>query len=158
MTSVMGMAAYVKQELDAYEYQGDDLIAGVTPALVGWTNNPTDPADITDGNPTTFCTTGDKNIDPAWQYAYFEWDLGGFYEVIVGGVGAVAATVGTPYAYAHYYNGSSWISSADALASSTIQVTRTFLGNCSKVRIALTSSAVGTITPNIREFHVWRLK
>jgi hypothetical protein len=36
----------------------EDLIADKTPTLIGWTVNPTDAADITDGDISTICDPG----------------------------------------------------------------------------------------------------
>jgi hypothetical protein len=48
-----------------------DLIAGVTPTLADWTVDPTDSADITDGDPATFCTAGNNRRSSTiyfWKY------------------------------------------------------------------------------------------
>lgn len=136
----------------------EDLIAGVTPTLVDWTNNPTDAADITDGDITTYCTTGDKVAAGGYQDAVFEWDLGAFYNVLVTGVGAVAATAGTPAATASFYDGAAWRTGEASLVYNTGMTTFTMHGAmASKVRLEIFSNAAATITPNIREFNVWRI-
>ena len=136
-----------------------NLIANKTPTFSGWTVDPTDGSDITDGNISTFCTTGNKIAGGAWQYAYFEWDLGAFYSVVVGGVGAGGATAGTPKLYAEFWNGTSWIRSHQLLTDgSAVRVFGARVAFCSKVRFGIASDAPATITPNIREFNVWRLK
>ncbi len=135
-----------------------DLIAGETPTFTDWTNDPTDAADITDGDISTFCTTGNKVAGGSWQYAYFEWDLGAFYSVVVGGVGAGSATVGTPKLYVEFWNGASWIRSHQLLTDgSAVRVSGVRAALCSKVRFGIASDAAATITPNIREFNIWRL-
>lgn len=136
----------------------EDLIAGITPTYSGWTVDPTDGADITDGNISTFCTTGNKVTGAGGEYAYFEWDLGSFYTIMCTGVGASTATVGVPAAYLYQWDGSAWVESKFALNNSaTIKSYYMFSGRCSKVRVGITSDAAATITPNIREFNVWRL-
>ena len=134
-----------------------DLIAGKTPALSGWTVDPTDGADITDGNISTFCTTGNKVIGAAWQYAYFEWDLGAFYNVLISGVGQVNATAGTPELFLHFWDGAAWISSYYSMTKDAMRAFTLSSAQCSKVRLGITADAAATITPNIREFNVWRL-
>ena len=136
-----------------------DLIAGKTPTFSGWTVNPSDAADITDGDISTFCTTGNKVAAGSWQYAYFEWDLGAFYTVAVSGVGAGSATVGTPKLYAEFWDGAAWVRSHQLLTDgSTVRVFGLRGALCSKVRLGIASDAAATITPNIREFNVWRLQ
>jgi len=135
-----------------------DLIAGVAPTYSGWTVDPTDGADITDGDISTFCTTGNKVIGAGWQYAYFEWDLGALYNVICTGAGNSAADAGTPRCFLSFYDGANWIlSSDDFVFGATFRHGFALGGMCSKVRVAITSDAAATITPNIREFNVWRL-
>ena len=135
-----------------------DLIAGVTPTLIDWTNDPTDAADITDGNITSFCTTGDKLAAGAYSPAIFEWNLGALNNVFVTGVGAVAASAGTPAASVSFYNGATWISGETSLVYSTGVTAFTMHGATgSKVRLSIYSNAIADLTPNIREFCVWRL-
>ncbi len=135
-----------------------DLIAGKTPTLSGWTNNPTDAADITDGDITTFCTTGSKVAAGGYDFAYFEWNLGAFYNVMVGGVLNAVADAGTAKTYVAFWNGSAWIqNSGNFVSGATLRSSVTFTGHCSKVHVLVGSSAGATTTPNIREFHVWRL-
>ena len=136
----------------------EDLIAGVTPTLSGWTTDSTDAADITDGDISTFCTTGNKITDGAYQYAYFEWDLGAFYNVLVGGVGNATATAGEPRIYLFFWNGSAWLNATNTLHTTAyVRHWSNYSGMCSKIRLGVTSSAAATIAPNIREFYVWRL-
>lgn len=142
----------------AYILGLEDLIAGVTPTLSGWTVDPTDAADITDGDISTLCATGNKVDAAAWDEAVFEWDLGAFYDVLIGGVGGGTVAAGTLYAYGYGYDGSAWVYINDYIGKG-VSVKGYYPGllRCSKVRLALCSSAIATITPNIREFHVWRL-
>lgn len=136
----------------------EDLIAGVTPTLIDWTSDPTDAADITDGDISTFCTTGNKVSSGGYQYAYFEWDLGAFYNVLCGGGGHATVSAGVPAIYLYFWNGASWlISNGHVCASSTIKEFTVYSANCSKVRLGITSTVAATITPNIRNFHLWRL-
>ena len=139
--------------------QLEDLIAGKTPTYAGWDNDPTDGADITDGDISTFCTTGDKVAGAGWAYAYFEWDLGALYDVICTGVGYAAVTAGDSFMFMYIWDGSAWIQSSSPLVSYTSSVCAMMNsgGRGSKIRMGLASSAAATITPNIREFHVWRL-
>lgn len=142
---------------DAFELHRD-LISGVTPTLSGWTVDPTDHADITDGDISTFCTTGNKVTGAGWQYAYFEWDLGAFYNVLCGGVGASTATAGSKEIYVLLWDGAAWVTCKYNVATgTTVKSFATFTGRCSKVRLGITGDAAATITPNIREFNVWRM-
>ena len=134
-----------------------DLIAGVTPTYNAWDTDPTDGADITDGDISTFCTTGNKVNAAAWDECRFEWDLGAFYNVICTGVGSSNATAGTPVVYADFYNGAGWVQSRASMFGSADTYGGGFGGVCSKVRLSLMSSQIATLTPNIRGFHVWRL-
>ena len=135
----------------------NDLIAGVTPTLADWTVDPTDAAHITDGVISTFCTTGNKIAGGGWQYAYFEWDLGEFYDVLVGGVGVAAASAGTAQIVLKFWDGSAWVAGAAVAVGATMRPIAVHQVNCSKVRLSIASDAAATITPNIRGFHVWRL-
>ena len=135
-----------------------DLIAGKTPTLADWTNDPSDGGDITDGDITTFCTTGNKVAGAGWQYAYFEWDLGAFYTVLCTGVGNISVSAGGPNIYTKFWDGSAWITSTRPLQEfGSNRVFLPFGCECSKIRLGVTSDAAATITPNIREFHAWRL-
>lgn len=135
-----------------------DLIANKVPTFSGWTVNPTDAGNITDGNIATFCTTGNDVRGGAWQYAYMEWDLGGFYNVLIGGVGASTATAGSAEIYIFMWNGAAWVDGRYNISSSTTpKVFQPYFGKCSKIRIGFTGSAAATMTPNIREFNAWRL-
>jgi hypothetical protein len=135
----------------------EDLIAGKTPTLVDWTVNPTDAADITDGDISTFCDTGSVDA-AAWQSAYFEWDLGAFYHVLCSGVGSATATAGTSHTFIDFWDGAAWKRSAVSTSNGAAAVAFVAIGAlCSKVRIALTASAIATVAPNIRDFHAWRL-
>lgn len=133
-----------------------DLIAGITPTLVGWTVNPTDGADITDGDISTFCTTGNKVTGGGYQYAYFEWDLGAFYNVMCTGFGGCTST-GSGYVFYKLWDGAAWQSSSGRVSSGSAEGFVAIGFRCSKVRLSLTSSAAATNSPNIREFNVWRL-
>lgn len=136
-----------------------DLIAGVTPTLTGWTADPTDQGEITDNDITTICTTGNKVAGGGYQYGYFEWDLGGLYNLLIGGVGGAGVTFGTSLIVLQIWNGAVWVSSTSFLAKNTGVVNMlSAVTSGSKVRIGLGSSVAATITPNIREFHVWRLE
>ena len=135
-----------------------DLIAGKTPTYVDWTNDPTDGEDITDGNIATFCTTGNKVTDGAWQYAYFEWNLNSIYNVICTGFGHISTTAGSGQVYISFWNGTTWYKPTAAFFYGAIPRPGTVHGDtCSKIRFGLTSDAAATITQSIREFHVWRL-
>jgi hypothetical protein len=135
-----------------------DLISGVTPTFSGWTVDPTDAADIIDGDISTICTTGNKVAAGGYQYAFFEWDIGSFKNVLVTGVGGVGATAGSKLITFQSWNGTAWISSTDFICNTSSVVNFYVMGSYgSKFRIGLGASAAATITPNIREFHVWRL-
>lgn len=137
----------------------EDLIAGVTPTLVDWTADPTDAADITDGDISTFCTTGNKITVGAWQFGYFEWDLGAFYNVLLSGVGGMTTDAGSPVTNASIWDGTAWIDPSGNLSGlAAVKNYINYTGFGSKVRMGITSSAAATITPNIREFHAWRLQ
>ena len=140
-------------------YGLEDLIAGVTPTYSGWTVDPTDGANITDGDITTFCNTGNKVTGGGWQYAYFEWDLGAFYNILCTGVGNSTATAGSPYTYLTFWNGVDWdITSTNEIGRDWL---RTYIPHSivtSKIRLGITSTEAATITPNVRDFYVWRLE
>lgn len=136
-----------------------DLIAGVTPTFVDWTVDPTDAADITDGDISSFCTTGNKVMGAGWQRAHIEWDLGAFYNVLCSGVGTAAVTAGTEYLFVDLWNGAAWVAhSSHVLSGAAVAAFSTVSGMASQVRLSITGDAAATITPNIREFSVWRLK
>ena len=148
----------MKTETTAVPIYGlENLIAGVTPAYSGWTVDPTDGANITDGNIATICTTGNKVCGGAWQYAYFEWDLGDFYNVFISGVGGSTTTAGNLYTYIRFWDGGAWRSPTERTAGGLLNIYEVSGCLCSKVRIGIGASAAATITPNIREFHVWRI-
>jgi hypothetical protein len=135
-----------------------DLIAGKTPSLVDWTVDPTDGADITDGDITTFCTTGSKTTGAGWQYAYLDWDLGAMYNVLCTGALFPAVTAGSGYCYLWFWDDASWVMANDVFVSaSSIRHGTAVGGLCSKVRLGITSNAAADVTPNIRELHAWRL-
>ena len=140
-------------------YGLEDLIAGVTPTYSGWTVNPTDGANITDGDITTFCTTGNKVAGGGWQYGIFEWDLGAFYNIIVSGVGEICVTAGTACGYIFIWDGAAWITCASTtILGANLRNFSPYIGKGSKIRLCIGSGLAATITPNIREFHAWRLK
>jgi len=135
-----------------------DLIAGKLPTFSGWDTNPTDAADITDGDITTFCTTGNKICTGGWQFAYLEWDLGALYNVSCSGVLAIIVSASTGRCFLNFWNGSAWLDTReDWMNGSTVKHCVCVGGLCSKVRLGIMSDAAATISPNIREFHVWRL-
>ena len=141
------------------KYGLNDLIAGQLPTFLGWTVNPTDAAKITDGDETTFCTTGNKVAAGGYQHGIFEWDLGGMYNILPQCVGTAEATGGTPVIYIYCWDGSAWIISTNNLtAGSTPRLCNTYPCRGSKIRLTVASTAAATITPNIREFCVWRLQ
>lgn len=135
-----------------------DLISGTTPALVDWTVDPTDAADITDGDISTFCTTGNKVAAGGYQYGYFEWDLGDFYDVICGGLMRASVTAGSVRVFLFFWDGSAWIQGQIVSESATFYHSFATTAQCSKVRIGCTSTVAATITPNIRGFNVWRVQ
>ena len=136
-----------------------DLIAGKTPTFVDWTTDPTDAANITDGDISTFCTSGDKIASGAWQIASCEYDLGGFYNVLVSGFGTADVTSGTSYVYVKFWDGSAWqVPVNHVISGSTVRPFRVNSSQCSKVLLGITSDGATTITPNIRELNVWRLR
>lgn len=134
-----------------------DLISGVTPTFSGWDVDPTDAADITDGDIATFCTTGNKVTAGGYQYAYFEWDLGGFEHVILGGLMRASVTAGTVVVYSFFWNGSAWIQGCRHSSSSTFYHAAPCEALCSKVRVGISSTVAATVTPNIREVNCWRV-
>lgn len=134
-----------------------NLIAGATPTFSGWDADPTDAADITDGDIATICTTGSVAA-AAWAYAYIEYDLGSFYDVICTLFGNVAVTAGTGYLNVEHFDGSNWFAPSTVASLGNSAHAGIVSGSkCSKVRLTLTSSNISTNTPNIREFSVWRL-
>ena len=135
-----------------------DLIAGKTPTFGGWTTNPTDASNITDGDVSTFCTTGNKICGGGYQYGVFEWDLGSMHNVFCTGVGTSTTTAGTPYAFVYFWDGSGWINSKESVGHSSMRAYTLYGSTCSKIRLGITSTTAATITPNIREFHAWRLQ
>jgi len=135
-----------------------DLIAGKTPTFSGWTVDPTDGEKITDGDISTYCTTGYKVAGSAWEYAYFEWDLGGFYNFMCTFVGCGFSSAGTINFYLFLWDGANWIRTASTISSSSWPYAGLVGGGVgSKVRLGITPDVAATITPNVREFHAWRL-
>lgn len=149
----------MKSQITAlFKYGLDNLIAGKTPTFSGWTVNPTDAADITDGDINTFCTTGNKVAAGGWQYAYLIWDLGAFYNILCTGVGGLNVTAGNRVSFISFWDGSAWVTSNAYAANNPVVAFSVSGGVASQVRLGIASSAAATITPNIREFNVWRLK
>ena len=133
-----------------------DLIVGVTPTYSGWTSDPTDGADITDGSLTTVCNTGSKVCSAGWEYAYFEWDLGAHTRFLVTGFGGSTATAGTAYIYPFAkYNGT-WRQARSAL-SEWQNTPFGMSGEGDQFRLGLTSSAASTIAPAVYGLQVWRV-
>ena len=136
-----------------------DLIAGKLPTLLGWTTDPTDAANITDGDITTFCTTGENLNAPAWNRCHFVWYFGGVYDVMISGYGKGIVSAGLPYVDLRVYDGASWVYPSTHLNTSANPTPFVVSGcQCSGVSLSLCSTADATITPDIREFCVWRLK
>ena len=136
-----------------------DLIAGKLPTFTGWDNVPSDAADITDGDIATICTTGDKVIGAAWEYANFVYDLGGFYNVLITGAAYTGTTGANGNLFVKFWDGAAWImsNSAGVDYTSNMQMLTVFGGRCSQVLVGITADAATTISPNIREINVWRL-
>ena len=134
-----------------------DLIAGKTPTYTAWDNNPTDGANITDGDINTFCNTGNKTTGGGWQWAYIEFDLGAFYNILTTGYGAVTTNAGSSYLYIALYNGVSYHNMIQHATGSAIKPMLSIGGITSKIRLGFTTNVAAIYSPNIREFHVWRL-
>jgi len=135
-----------------------DLIAGKTPTFVDWTTDPTDAANITDGDISTSCTTAEKIAGAGYQYAYMDWDLGGLYDVLCGAVVAVGVTAGTGKCRLFLWDGANWIEAASTSSENALsRISPSFSGRASKVRLGFYCNIAATITPNIRELHAWRL-
>jgi len=133
-----------------------DLIRGVTPTYIGWDNDPTDGANITDGDTTTACTTGDA-VKLAGVGIEMRWELGGLYTVNVGFVGTANATAGTPYIDMYLYNGVNSVTTRSSLSAGAFCVGTSLTMLCSRITLVLVASADATLTPNIREVTAWRL-
>ena len=134
-----------------------DLIAGVTPTYVDWTVDPTDGADITDNDVSTSCTTGNNVIAGGYVMCFFEWDLGAMYQVLVSVLGIAIATAGTPRLRAYFYDGTDWNRVYNDLTNAAYPGGTVAGSHCSKVRLGCTSSVAATVTPDVTDFHVWRL-
>ena len=136
-----------------------DLVAGKQPIFSGWTNNPTDAVDITDGDPTTICTTGDKVCGGGYQECYIEYDLGGSYDVIVNGLGYTHVLAGGGRLYIQGYDGANWMSSYSAANNTQSLLTWASVGfqHVSKIRTRHYSDGATTISPQIGFISVWRL-
>lgn len=132
-----------------------DLISGVTPTYNGWDVDPTDGANITDGDTTTACTSGSAAV-VAWTTADIEFDLGAVYSFMVVGFGGSTATAGTPYIYLSTYIDSNWRSAHVTLSDWT---NRPMFGGGigSKVRLGCTSGSAATVAPAVYELQVLRL-
>jgi hypothetical protein len=135
-----------------------NLIAGITPTYIGWNTDPTDGADITDGDLTTICNTGSKTLTAGYQYGVFEWTFPECY-VITGGIGSSNADAGTERTYILMYDGTDWTRNSlyTNNYSGNKQPMMACSGLCSGVRLALTSTAPCTMTPDIRNFNVWKV-
>ena len=134
-----------------------DLIAGVTPTFSGWTVDPTDVADITDGDITTYCNTGNKVAAGGWQWGYITFDLGAFYNILVTGYGGVTTDAGSSYLYIGFYDGANYQNMVHH-ASNSVRPMLTIGGVTSKIRLGFSTNVAATFSPNIRELHAWRLK
>ena len=134
-----------------------DLVAGVLPVSSGWFLTPTDSGDITDGDSVTTCTTGNKVTSGAWESCYLTWDLGAFYDVLLGATGHCDTTAGSGYLKLSTRVAAGWSSSNTLNSSNWDSVSTSFVSRCDQVRLELTSNVAATISPHIREFHVLRL-
>jgi len=133
-----------------------DLIRGVAPTFYGWDNDPTDGANITDGDTTTACVTGDA-AKLIGEWAEMRWELGGLYTVNVGFVGTSTATAGTPYIDVYLYNGVDSTTTRSSLSAGNRCVGTSLTAQCSRITLSFVSSADATLGPNIRELTAWRL-
>jgi len=134
-----------------------DLIAGVTPTYVGWDNDPTDGANITDGDTTTACTTGD-GAKLAGVGIEMRWELGGLYTVNIGFIGTSTATAGTPYVDMYLYNGVNSVTTRSSISAGVLCVGTSLTAQCSRIALVLVSTADATLAPNIREVTAWKLR
>lgn len=133
-----------------------DLIAGVTPTYTDWDTDPTDGANITDGDVTTACTTGSKVCGGAWQYAYIEWDLGAHTKFLVTGYGGSTATAGIPYIYPYVRYDGTWRQVCYYLSE---RQDRPFYGGGEgdRLRLGVTSSEASTIAPDVHGLQIWKV-
>lgn len=71
-----------------------DRLSGITPIVSGWDTSPTNLANSTDGDFTTSTGIGQEDNISAWTYgsAYFEFDMGAIYLVVILGYFTVGNT------------------------------------------------------------------
>lgn len=139
-------------------YGLEDLIAGVAPTFDGWDTDPTDGANITDGDPATACTTGTSN-QAAFSPLYVIWDLPAVYNILVTGLGRIIASAGTPRWYVNLYAAGSWRAPSELAGYGTSDAPLVaFGGMAEKVRLRFLSTDIATLTPYIRDVSVWRLQ
>ncbi len=143
---------------EAHDDLPKDLIAGVTPTLDEWTVDPTDAEKTTDGDISTFCTSGTKVAAGGYQYGIMEWDLGGLYHILLGGLMRASVTAGTVVVYTYFWDGSAWIQGCRMSSSATFYHTYPCEALCSKVRVVFGSTVAATVSPNVREINVWRIR
>lgn len=147
----------INEYLPVPVYGLKDLIVGKTPTYVDWDVDPTDGADITDGDISTICTTGTKAIGAGFQFAYIEFDLGGSHHFITGGNGQSSATAGAPYLYLFIYSNGNWERVRSQIGYYSYRGLLSVAGYGSKVRLGFTGSAIATISPSMNQFNVWKV-
>ena len=148
----------IKETKKPNSYGLTDLLANKTPTYSGWTVNPTDGSNMTDGNITTFCNTGNKVAAGGWQWGYIYFDLGAFYNVLITGFGGTTTDAGSGYFYIALYDGANYQNMHYHSADKNPRPMITASGVTSRIRLALTTNGAATFSPNIRELHAWRLQ
>lgn len=134
-----------------------DLIRGITPTLFDWDTDPTDAANIVDGDPNTICHEGTVNI-AAYGAAGFEWLFDRSYQVITGGIGKTVVSAGTPRMYVWFKTNDTWRTPNEMVHYGTTDSGLLSMGGIANgVRLRLVGTAEATMTPYIRNFHVWRV-
>ena len=130
-----------------------NVLRGKTPTFEGWTVNPTDAENMTDGDLTTAMTTGSKTLSAGYQYAKCVYEVpAGLY--LIGMRGYATCYSASPYVY---FSGDG-VRSSGAVGYGYVYTSPGFLFTVeSNIAIEITAKDSGTVTPHIYEFYAVRL-
>jgi len=129
-----------------------DALLGKIPIFSGWTVDPTDSANLTDGDITTAMTTGNKVLSGGWQRAYIDFSLpSGWYHVTLLGRVICAASTG----YMHLFGDAIQVRStfgdeANLFCHGSAYVT-------DQLRLSLTASGASTVSPSLYRLSAFRM-
>ena len=93
-----------------------NVVRGIVPSVLGWDTDPTNLANITDGNFTTKTGIGSKIQSAGWEGAYIYWDLATRKNCLIGIDCEMATSAGSVYVFAaDSPDGTTWTWGADML-------------------------------------------